>query len=72
MELFLELKCVLYIICCDEYGNIKIKCFWMKRDFVLEEFLVMILWKLVDEVSCYLGEEVIGVVIIVLVYFNDF
>lgn len=44
----------------------------MKWDFVFEELLVMILWKLVDEVSCYLGEEVIGVVIIVLVYFNDF
>ncbi|MDE5112141.1 MAG: molecular chaperone DnaK, partial [Trichodesmium sp. St7_bin2_1] len=49
----------------------KIKCPRMKRDFAPEELSAMILRKLADEASRYLGEEVTGAVITVPAYFND-
>ena len=70
-ELSPESKRVPYTIRRDEYGNVKIKCPRMKRDFAPEELSAMILRKLVDEASRYLGEEVTGVVITVPAYFND-
>ena len=70
-ELSPESKRVPYTIRRDEYGNIKIKCPRMKRDFAPEELSSMILRKLADEASRYLGEEVTGAVITVPAYFDD-
>ncbi|NET45216.1 molecular chaperone DnaK [Okeania sp. SIO2B3] len=70
-ELSPESKRVPYTIRRDEYGNVKIKCPRMKRDFAPEEVSAMILRKLADEASRYLGEEVTGAVITVPAYFND-
>ncbi|MGD1715697.1 molecular chaperone DnaK [Dapis sp. BLCC M172] len=70
-ELSPESKRVPYTIRRDEFGNVKIKCPRMKRDFAPEEVSAMILRKLADEASRYLGEEVTGAVITVPAYFND-
>ena len=70
-ELSPESKRVPYTIRRDELGNVKIKCPRMKRDFAPEEVSAMILRKLADEASRYLGEEVTGAVITVPAYFND-
>ncbi|MGB3514197.1 MAG: molecular chaperone DnaK [Microcoleaceae cyanobacterium] len=70
-ELSPESKRVPYTIRRDEYGNIKVKCPRMRRDFAPEEISAMILRKLADEASRYLGEEVTGAVITVPAYFND-
>ena len=64
-------KRVPYTIRKDEYGNIRIKCPRLKRDFAPEEVSAMILRKLADEASRYLGEPVTGAVITVPAYFND-
>ena len=64
-------KRVPYTIRKDEYGNIRIKCPRLKRDFAPEEVAAMILRKLADEAGRYLGEPVTGAVITVPAYFND-
>ena len=64
-------KRVPYTIRKDESGNIRIKCPRLKRDFAPEEVSAMILRKLADEASRYLGEPVTGAVITVPAYFND-
>ena len=64
-------KRVPYTIRRDETGNVKIKCPRVKRDFAPEEISAMILRKLADEASRYLGEDVTGAVITVPAYFND-
>ncbi|MGB3532255.1 MAG: molecular chaperone DnaK [Microcoleaceae cyanobacterium] len=64
-------KRVPYTIRRDETGNVKIKCPRLKRDFAPEEISAMILRKLADEATRYLGEEVTGAVITVPAYFND-
>ncbi|MBE9041238.1 molecular chaperone DnaK [Oscillatoriales cyanobacterium LEGE 11467] len=64
-------KRVPYTIRKDESGNIRIKCPRLKRDFAPEEVAAMILRKLADEASRYLGEPVTGAVITVPAYFND-
>jgi molecular chaperone DnaK len=64
-------KRVPYTIRKDEYGNIKIKCPRLSREFAPEEISAMILRKLADEASRYLGEPVTGAVITVPAYFND-
>jgi molecular chaperone DnaK len=55
----------------DEMGNIKIRCPKQKKYYAPEEISAMILRKLADEASRYLGEEVTGAVITVPAYFND-
>jgi molecular chaperone DnaK len=70
-ELSPESKRVPYTIRRDEYGNVKVKCPRLKRDFASEEISAMVLRKLADEASRYLGEEVTGAVITVPAYFND-
>ena len=70
-ELQPESKRVPYTIRRDESGNIKIRCPRLKREFVPEEVSAMILRKLAEEASRYLGEEVTGAVIAVPAYFND-
>lgn len=60
-----------YTIRKDENGNIKIKCPRLERDFAPEEISAMVLRKLADEASRYLGQPVTGAVITVPAYFND-
>ena len=64
-------KRVPYTIRREETGNVRIKCPRLKRDFAPEEISAMILRKLADEATRYLGEEVTGGVITVPAYFND-
>ncbi len=70
-ELSPQSKQVPYTIRKDEDGNIKIKCPKQNREYAPEEVSAMILQKLADEASRYLGESVTGAVITVPAYFND-
>ena len=70
-ELSPQSKQVSYTIRKDEDGNIKIKCPKQNREYAPEEISAMILQKLADEASRYLGESVTGAVITVPAYFND-
>jgi len=70
-ELSPESKKVPYTIRKDEAGNVKIKCPRLERDFAPEEVSAMILRKLVEEASRYLGAPVTEAVITVPAYFND-
>jgi molecular chaperone DnaK len=64
-------KRVPYTIRRDELGNVKIRCPRLEKDFAPEEVSAMILRKLADEASRYLGQPVTGAVITVPAYFND-
>lgn len=64
-------KQVPYTIRKDDEGNIKVKCPRLKREFAPEEISAMVLQKLADEASRYLGVPVTGAVITVPAYFND-
>ncbi|BAT51973.1 DnaK-type molecular chaperone DnaK [Nostoc sp. NIES-3756] len=70
-ELSPESKRVPYTIRKDEIGNIKIACPRLGKDFSPEEISAMVLKKLADDASAYLGEAVTGAVITVPAYFND-
>ncbi|MFW9257199.1 molecular chaperone DnaK [Nostoc sp. KVJ20] len=70
-ELNPDSKRVPYTIRKDEVGNIKIACPRLKKDFAPEEISAMVLKKLADDASRYLGEPVTGAVITVPAYFND-
>lgn len=70
-ELSADSKRVPYTIRKDETGNIKIKCPRLRKEFAPEEVSAMILRKLAEEASRYLGEPVTGAVITVPAYFND-
>lgn len=70
-ELSPDSKRVAYTIRRDEMGNIKIKCPRLEKDFAPEEISAMVLKKLVDDASRYLGEKVTEAVITVPAYFND-
>ena len=70
-ELQPESKRVPYTIRRDETGNIKIRCPRLKKEFAPEEISAMILRKLTQEASRYLGEEITEAVITVPAYFND-
>ena len=70
-ELRPESKRVPYTIRKDEYGNVKIKCPRLQKDFAPEEISAMVLRKLAEEASRYLGQDVTGAVITVPAYFND-
>ncbi|NER29292.1 MAG: molecular chaperone DnaK [Symploca sp. SIO1C4] len=71
-ELNPDSKSVSYTIRREEArGNIKIRCPRLKKEFAPEEISAMVLRKLADEASRYLGEEVTGAVITVPAYFND-
>jgi molecular chaperone DnaK len=70
-ELSPQAKQVPYTIRKDDNGNIKIRCPRQNREYTAEEISAMILRKLADEASRYLGQEVTGAVITVPAYFND-
>jgi molecular chaperone DnaK len=70
-ELDTASKRVPYTIRRDEVGNVKIRCPRLEKDFAPEEVSAMILRKLADEASRYLGQPVTGAVITVPAYFND-
>lgn len=70
-EISPESKRVPYTIRKDEAGNIKIKCPRLDKEFAPEEISAMVLRKLADDASRYLGEPVTGAVITVPAYFND-
>ncbi|MGH1393473.1 MAG: molecular chaperone DnaK [Trichormus sp.] len=70
-ELNPESKRVPYTIRKDDIGNIKIACPRLNKDFAPEEISAMVLKKLADDASTYLGAPVTGAVITVPAYFND-
>ncbi|MGB8698373.1 MAG: molecular chaperone DnaK, partial [Thermosynechococcaceae cyanobacterium] len=70
-ELTPESKRVPYTIRRDEEGGIKVKCPRLEREFAPEEISAMILKKLAEEASRYLGEPVTAAVVTVPAYFND-
>ncbi len=70
-ELSPDSKRVPYTVRRSESGNVKIRCPRLDKDFAPEEISAMILRKLAEEASRYLGEPVTGAVITVPAYFND-
>lgn len=70
-ELNPDSKRVPYTIRRDEVGDIKLKCPRLEREFAPEEISAMILKKLAEEASRFLGEPVTGAVVTVPAYFND-
>jgi molecular chaperone DnaK len=70
-ELSPESKRVPYTIRRDDNGSIKIRCPRLKKEFAPEEISAMVLRKLADEATRYLGQPVTGAVITVPAYFND-
>ena len=70
-ELTPESKRVPYTIRRGQDDNVRIKCPRLEREFAPEEISAMILRKLAEEASRYLGETVTGAVLTVPAYFND-
>ncbi len=70
-ELSPESKRISYTIRKGEAGNIKIDCPRLNKEFAPEEISAMVLKKLADDASKYLGEPVTKAVITVPAYFND-
>ncbi len=71
-ELNADSKRVPYAIRRDENnGEVKIKCPRLEKEFAPEEISAMILKKLAEEASRYLGEPVTSAVVTVPAYFND-
>jgi molecular chaperone DnaK len=70
-ELSPESKRVPYTIQRNEQGNIEVKCPRLQKNFAPEQVSAIVLRKLADEASRFLGEEVTGAVITVPAYFND-
>ncbi|MBE9061833.1 molecular chaperone DnaK [cf. Phormidesmis sp. LEGE 11477] len=70
-ELSADTKRVPYTVRRSESGNVKLRCDRLDREFAPEEISAMILRKLAEEASGYLGQSVTGAVITVPAYFND-
>jgi molecular chaperone DnaK len=70
-ELNADSKQVPYTIRRDDAGEVKIKCPRLEKEFAPEEISAMILKKLAEDASRYLGEPVTAAVVTVPAYFND-
>ena len=70
-ELTADSKRVPYTVRRDDNGNVKLRCPRLDKDFAPEEVAAMVIRKLVDEATRYLGTPVTGAVITVPAYFND-
>lgn len=70
-ELTSESKRVPYTVRKDSEGNVKIRSPRLDKSFAPEEISAMVLRKLAEEASRYLGQPVTGAVITVPAYFND-
>ncbi|MEM6445642.1 MAG: molecular chaperone DnaK [Cyanobacteria bacterium J06642_2] len=70
-ELNPESKQVAYRVLEDEKGNVKIACPRQNKEFAAEEISAMVLRKLAEDASKYLGQPVTEAVITVPAYFND-
>mgnify|MGYP001794149935 CR=1 FL=1 len=70
-ELSSDSKRVPYTVRKDDVGNVKIRCPRLDKDFAPEEVSAMVLRKLAEEASRYMGQPVTGAVITVPAYFND-
>jgi molecular chaperone DnaK len=70
-ELTPESKRVPYTIRRNEAENVRLRCPRLDKDFAPEEIAAMVVRKLVDEASRYLGEPITEAVITVPAYFND-
>lgn len=70
-ELSSESKRVSYTIRKGEAGNIKIESPRLNKEFAPEEISAMVLKKLAEDASRYLGQSVTQAVITVPAYFND-
>ncbi|WP_036028720.1 molecular chaperone DnaK [Leptolyngbya sp. PCC 6406] len=70
-ELSPDSKRVPYTIRRDDAGDVRIKCPRLEKEFAPEEVSSMVLRKLAEEASRYLGQPVTGAVITVPAYFND-
>ncbi|MEM9003390.1 MAG: molecular chaperone DnaK [Cyanobacteria bacterium P01_F01_bin.86] len=71
VELTADSKRVPYTIRKGEGGEVRIQCPRLEKEFAPEEVAAMILRKLAEEASRYLGQPVTGAVITVPAYFND-
>lgn len=70
-ELTSDSKQVPYTIRKGDTGEVRVRCPRLEKEFAPEEVSAMILQKLADEASRYLGQPVTGAVITVPAYFND-
>ncbi|MGD1856821.1 MAG: molecular chaperone DnaK [Leptolyngbyaceae cyanobacterium] len=70
-ELSSDSKRVPYTVRKDSEGNVKIRCPRLDKDFAPEEVSAMVLRKMAEEASRYMGQPVTGAVITVPAYFND-
>ena len=70
-ELSPDSRHVSYRVLEDEKSNVKVMAPRLNKEFAPEEISAMVLRKLVDEASRYLGQQVTEAVITVPAYFND-
>jgi molecular chaperone DnaK len=70
-ELNADSKRVSYQVRRDERGNVKLYAPRLNKEFAPEEISAMVLRKLADDASRYLGQPVTQAVITVPAYFND-
>jgi molecular chaperone DnaK len=70
-ELSAEFKRVPYTIRRDDAGGVRLACPKLEKEFAPEEISAMVLRKLVEEASRFLGEPISEAVITVPAYFND-
>lgn len=70
-DLSAESKRVPYTIRRDDAGGVRLACPKLEKEFAPEEISAMVLRKLVEEASRFLGEPISEAVITVPAYFND-
>ena len=55
----------------DENGNVKLECSAIGKQFAADEISAQVLWKLVEDASKFLNDEVSKAMITVPAYFKD-